>query len=419
MVTGEGDGRRVRLILLEDGVILGVLPTFGVATPWWQEVSEVVRVARRRWDVDIVILRLVATTLEPGGSRGAGGEVTYLAEALTPLPLAARAALVAKSVPGDVLADHPLRMSWARPGGPAEVLRWADLALERAGRRRIAEPCQEKTWNLSAIWRLETSAGVVWLKVVPPFLGHEPAVIAAVGAVLPDPVAPRLLAHDGPRMLLDDATGEDQYDAPLALRLRMVTLLVELQIAWAAQHANPVSPAAIPSWGEREIAGWGEVALAASAQELTGDERQQLENLIGGLHQRFEELAACGIPETLVHGDYHSGNVRYDGDRLTILDWGDSGIGHPLLDLDGLVSRTQSDWRCEITRHWINTWRNLIPSSEPERAAELLKPIAPLRSAGVYQRFVEGIEPSERPYHASDVADQLRRAIHSARGSCV
>ncbi|MEO1248940.1 MAG: phosphotransferase, partial [Pseudomonadota bacterium] len=29
----------------------------------------------------------------------------------------------------------------------------------------------------------------------------------------------------------------------------------------------------------------------------------------------------------MVHGDFHPGNVRGDGNRLTLIDWGDCGIG--------------------------------------------------------------------------------------------
>ena len=43
------------------------------------------------------------------------------------------------------------------------------------------------------------------------------------------------------------------------------------------------------------------------------------------------------------------------------------------------------------------------PAADPERAAELIAPIAALLGALVYQGFLDGIEPSERPYHEADV----------------
>ena len=61
-----------------------------------------------------------------------------------------------------------------------------------------------------------------------------------------------------------------------------------------------------------------------------------LARLVDGLPDRFADLASCGLPDTLVHGDFHPGNTRGVPGRtetLVLLDWGDSGVGNPLLDL--------------------------------------------------------------------------------------
>ncbi len=67
-----------------------------------------------------------------------------------------------------------------------------------------------------------------------------------------------------------------------------------------------------------------------------------------------------------------------------------------------------------IEQRWIAAWQALVPGSDPDRAARLLRPVAPLRLPGVYQRFLHGIEPSERRYHATDVPAQLHRAAKIA-----
>jgi hypothetical protein len=51
-----------------------------------------------------------------------------------------------------------------------------------------------------------------------------------------------------------------------------------------------------------------------------------------------------------------------------------------------------------------------VPGSDPERAVELLRPVAELRMAAVYAMFLAGIEPSEHPYHLGDVPACLSRA---------
>jgi hypothetical protein len=56
----------------------------------------------------------------------------------------------------------------------------------------------------------------------------------------------------------------------------------------------------------------------------------------------------------------------------------------------------------------------VVPGCEPERAASLLEPVAALRQAVIYQSFLDGIEPAERVYHASDPALWLQRAADCA-----
>jgi hypothetical protein len=52
--------------------------------------------------------------------------------------------------------------------------------------------------------------------------------------------------------------------------------------------------------------------------------------------------------------------------------------------------------------------------SDPARALALAEPLAHLTYAVRYQEFLDGIEPSERPYHAGDPAAAIRRAVRCA-----
>ena len=138
-----------------------------------------------------------------------------------------------------------------------------------------------------------------------------------------------------------------------------------------------------------------------------------------GLPERYAALEACGVPDTLVHGDFHPGNLRGrpargdlrgGEDRLVLLDWGDCGVGHPLLDRAAFLSRSPADQRDEVVSRWDEAWRVAVPGCDPVRAGQLLEPVAALRQAVVYDGFLRGIEPSERVYHAADPAIWLRRA---------
>src|SRR5690348_11907601 len=122
MVTAAAAPRTARLVLVTpDGGLVGSLPPVSVPTPWWQDVEPVVRAIRERDGFEVTILRLLEAP--PGVPNG--GDVTYLAEVAQPV--------TAEPWPGS-LDHHPLRQTFARPGGPAADLAWATAVLIEQGR---------------------------------------------------------------------------------------------------------------------------------------------------------------------------------------------------------------------------------------------------------------------------------------------
>ena len=258
-----------------------------------------VEAARDAFGIEVVVLRMLDSELP----RPHGGRVTYLAETAARLPPAAAAALVPWA---GTLDEQPLRLSWAVPGGPDADLAWAEDVLRRRGIERRGPAVQVRSWNLSSIWRLPLAdAGPAWLKVVPPFFGHEGDVLRRLQA---GPV-PRLLGHDGPRILLADIEGEDQYDAPLPVLERMVDLLVELQAAWFGRDEELLAMR-LPDWRGPALTAAIAAVVERRRGELDAAVAATLDAFVAGLGERFAAVEACGMPDTLVHGDFHPGNVR-------------------------------------------------------------------------------------------------------------
>lgn len=384
------------VLCLPGGRVLGALPAFPVAVPWWPDVAAVVAGALERYGTDVTVLRLLSADV---GQMMQGGPVTYLAQVGTAPshPL--------QAWPDDPAADAPHRLSYARPGGPDADLAWADDALAGLGRRRTAPAEQMRTWNLSSIWRLPTAQGPVWLKVVPPFFAHEGAILA----VLDPAVVPRLLATADGRMLMDDVPGADQYDAPVALLLRMVGLLVDLQAAWAGRVGELIE-LGLPDWRAARFTVLAGDTVRRSATQLDRATLSRLDVLLNRLPARLAAIAACGLADTLVHGDFHPGNVHGSDEALVLLDWGDCGVGHPLLDQAAFTGRLTDSARAEVRTEWARLWRAAVPGSEPERAAVLIEPVAALRQALIYQHFLDNIEEDEQVYHVHDPVAWLQRA---------
>lgn len=389
--------RIVTLVLCRrDGAVVGALPPFEVTVPWWQEAGPVVEAAQAAHGVAVTVLRLLAGSSEPGW---AGGSVTYLAEVGDgPLP-------ATRPWDGDPNDDEPLRLPWARPGGPAADVAWADAALADRGAQRVGPARQVRSWNLSSLWRLPTRDGAAWLKVVPPFFAHEGAVLSCL-----DPeVVPPVLATDGARVLLGEVDGEDQYGATGPALLRMVDLLVGLQSQWVSRTDELLALGA-PDWRVAPLSRALEDLVERVAPQLEPTVASRLDPLLHGLPARLEAVAGCGIPDTLVHGDFHPGNVRGAFPDLVLLDWGDCGVGHPMLDQAAFLERMTATDQAAVRAHWTAAWRAHAPGCDPDRAAELLAPVAAMRQALIYQVFLDGIEPTERVYHAADPAVWLTRA---------
>lgn len=394
----------VRLVLvLPDGRPLGLTAPFVV--PWesadepdwdWRETSTVLAAARRALGIDPILLRLARVTARTAGSAE---EVVYVAEVAEP------PALTLYDGDAALIADARLRMAWAKPGGPGRYLDWARRSLDAADIVPTGEPQQIRTWNLSALWRVPTDHGDVWLKAVPPFFAHEGVVLERLQSF----AVPRLIARTDGAVLLADVPGTDRYGAGEQSARRMIDLLVGIQ---ASVDVSTLPP--LPSWTPTGIIPAAERTLAL-ADDLDAADRAAVTQLIGRLDGLQTALAACGLPDTLVHGDFHPGNVRGDDDRLVLLDWGDSGIGHPLLDHAAFTERMPASAASTLTTYWTNAWRTAVPGSDPERALGLLAPFGALRQATLYRGFLDRIEESERVYHAGDPTAWLRRTAALAQ----
>jgi hypothetical protein len=381
-------GRIVTTLVTYGGAVAGAVGPFPVDVPWWAEVEPVVAHLEETLGGPAIVLRLVAVE----GSDGArDGHVTYHAEAL--------------QAPGDLTPceladdDHPLRMTWARASGVRELLRWASRHVELTGR-----PVQRKTWNLAGLFRLPTPVGPVWLKAIPPFAIAEPTAIAAIAEVDPG-LVPTVLASAPGRMLLADIPGEDCWHPSPHVVTEAVRRLA------TAQSRIGQPPRALPD-RRPEV-------LAAAVRDLlhgpVGSELTPRElHVARSLQWRWEMLADYGLPDTVVHGDFHPGNWRSSGAAPVVLDWADAHLGNPVLDGLRAIDFLPPALRGTAAGAWTAAWIAAVPRSRPAEALRIAEPLAHLAYAVRYQEFLDNIEPSERIYHLGGPAAAIRAALACA-----
>lgn len=396
-------GRIVTAAVTWGDAYLGMTGPFPVNIPWWSEVEPVVAHLREVLDVPVFVLRLLQVD---GGQGGRDGHVTYHVAALSrPAP----GLLTGRSAEQAALTrPEELRAPWARLEGIREALTWASDTLGAAGRHVTGPAVQRKTWNLGALFQLPTGKGLVWLKTTPWFAADEGSVIAAFARVDPSLVPPVIGAGQR-RVLLEHLPGEDCWDASPQIITSAVQRLAAAQAVLAVQSAS--LPPGLPDRRTPVIAGQIRAMLDGPvASDLTAGEVAAAR----GLLSRFPLLEECGLPDTIVHGDFHPGNWRSDGGPPAIVDWADAHYGNPVLD--GLRCRDflPQGERAAAARAWIRTWASHIPGGKLTRALRIAGPLAYLANAVRYQEFLDGIEPSERIYHTGDPAAAIRAALRSA-----
>lgn len=150
------------------------------------------------------------------------------------------------------------------------------------------------------------------------------------------------------------------------------------------------------------------------ARALDTAECDSLSRLVEDLPRRTAAIAAAGLPETLVHGDFHPGNWRSDGHTRVVVDWCETSRSHPAHNLLRLAEWLPAPLAALATDSWVSEWRAAVPGSDPAWAGELMRPVQCLEAALQYQGFLDGIEPDERPYHEGDPAEQIRLALATA-----
>ncbi|TDW24603.1 phosphotransferase family enzyme [Kribbella kalugense] len=371
---------------------VGRAPAFEVEPGWWSEVEAVTRHLDRLLGVRTVVLRLVHAD---EAVIGRGGRVVYHVEALdeprsgvldeTPLPEW-----------DEIVAEQPLRATWAEVDGPRRLIEWAQGII---GPR---DAVQVKTWNLSCLIRFPGA----WAKATSRFCSIDADIIEHIRRY-DDTLAPAVLAtsRENRWSLLAHAPGTDCWEPDRPSVESVVSRWVAAQAALADEAFALDAPRLLPSALADEI--------AALIPRVDLSERGILE-LVDRLPAIVGELEAAGLPITLVHGDFHPGNWRSDGTQRVIVDWADTFVGHPATDIRRLHDFLPPEKRDHAAEVWSAAWRRELPGCDPLRALQPMSVLGPLTYALMYQRFLDNIEPDERIYHQDDPGNCLRSALDMA-----
>ncbi|MGB3560986.1 MAG: aminoglycoside phosphotransferase family protein, partial [Geitlerinemataceae cyanobacterium] len=131
--------------------------------------------------------------------------------------------------------------------------------------------------------------------------------------------------------------------------------------------------------------------------QLKAAELDKLHALAPSLKRLCLQLANYNIPQTLVHGDLHLGNVALHKDSYLFFDWTDSCISHPFFDLFQLFFYPKvqifSATIPKLRDEYLSQWTLYEPIERLREAWALAKPLCALHHAITYQHIVACLEP--------------------------
>ncbi len=321
------------------------------------------------------------------------------------------------------------RPPWAQPGWLNEVSYWIKNQLKQLGYEQLSPPEYVKSWSISCILQVKTTAGNIYFKEAStlPLFCHEPKVTAELANLFPEHI-PTVITIDTQRhwMLLADF-GKSINNRSLKSRQKIYSLFAQIQIKSAKLRESLLAAGCLDR-GLDVLQSQIEPLVndKNSLSELSKIEIDRLHSLVPILKNLCSQLADYKIPATLVHGDLHLGNVAFYKNNYLFFDWTDSCISHPFFDFfelffarrrQSLLSRFKSLWQWKFRESlrdlYLSQWIQYEPPERLLEAWNIAKPLCALHHAITYQHIIASLEPRAKQEFESALAIFLREIIRA------
>lgn len=303
---------------------------------------------------------------------------------------------------GQVPARRP---PWARPGWRRKAAEWMTAELTQRGWMPLGPPELVRSWSLSYVMRMEASkadsAETRWFyfktSLDLPLFVNEALVTKGLAALFPGHVpCPTAVEAENNWLVLEDFGEMIGHEAPPAERLRILEQFGTMQVKSVQLTEQLLALGCIDrrlDW----VAGQIEPLInhPETAAALTADEVAQLHRLAEPLRRMCRKLAGFAIPDALIHGDLHGGNVAGETAEtgpLLFFDWTDSAVGHPFFDMLLIFMEKDTAAREKMRDVYLSHWLDYEPMERLLESWRLAEVLAAVYHAISYLYILEGIE---------------------------
>ncbi len=312
----------------------------------------------------------------------------------------------------------PSAPTWTQAGWYTDALAWIDEHLPSP---RTGPPVQVRVWGLSNVLRIPTADGFVYFKAhahsstlppatLPLLFAHEPLLLSSLEGAVPRPFA---IDEKRVWMLLPDLGPVLGSQSDISLWIESLQSHARLQRSYVGRSDHLLEISCV----DRRLA-----VLDAELDQLLGpnpatavlepDERAALLRRARELRAAIAELAAIGVPETLLHGDLHPRNLAVRDGRVLAFDWTDAAVSHPFLDLVTFVEkRSPLSMDPRVRDAYLAEWTEYAPMADLRRALELAEGLGALHQAMTSLHLLDNLADPDRASMLRGATWWLRQVV--------
>jgi hypothetical protein len=339
-----------------------------------------------------------------------------------PLPIRPRADELLAELRGNTPPPE-LRPRWMRRGWFDRASTWMRAATTDAGRPLTGDPRPFFLRGISALLRAPTDGADLFLKAVFPPFHAEPVLTRLLAERFPEAVPNVVAVEPDEGWLIVEDIGSawvgdvPEPDRPAALA-RGGQALVMIQRAMALDDAalRTLLEAGAP---HRPLADLVASVAAAIGPDgfgvgAGGVPPERAGRVLEALATAVARVEAVGLPESVVHGDFHSGNAALVDDRIVIIDWSDAAISNPAIDLVTWLGWS-GDRQAEIDAAidgWVDAWSGAVDRDALRAVVDDVLIVGAAYQIVSYDGIGRNLEPATR-YTMTGGGDHFLKALEA------